>query len=415
MAETTTIVTAEVFAETDLLRAQRRAAAIAGLLGLDGRDRMRVATALSELARNALRHAGGGRVAYQLARNDRGSMLVLRVSDDGPGIPDEIAQQAVEGLPGESGQLGLAAVGRVMDHMEVASAPGRGATVSIGKTLPHDAADRDLDRIAEAVVADGDGDPADELQRCNRELLGVLAELRAQQEALARDAELREKMLRVVAHDLRSPLNAIAVNAQLVSIRPDQAARSILDSTRAIERLLGDLLDVSSIEAGRLAIDPAPLAPSDAIESAIAEVQAAADEAEVTLTREIEDGLPLALADGQRTSQALASLVANAVDSSPNGASVTVEARRHGVAEIELAVVDRGTGIAAEDRERVFDRFWRGPGRRRHGTGLGLAIARGIAEAHGGEIGVESEVGQGSRFWLTLPAIVGADDLRAGS
>jgi len=160
---------------------------------------------------------------------------------------------------------------------------------------------------------------------------------------------------------------------------------------------------VAVIEAGRLSILPTPIAPATLIDSALERYSAAASEKSIRLDTTAAPDLPKVLADELRISQVLANLVTNAVRFTPAGGRIVIAAEREGDEAVRFSVSDTGPGIPAENRARLFDRFWTTRAGNPHGAGLGLAIAKGIVEAHGGEIRVDSEEGRGSTFHFTIP------------
>lgn len=218
----------------------------------------------------------------------------------------------------------------------------------------------------------------------------------------------RDEILGVVSHDLRNPLSAIAMCSRvLVDTPPADAearrelARTIHDSTAWMSRMIQDLLDVSAIEAGVLSIVPASEDIGQIVTRAAGLFTRSAADKGVSLEVSIEEHLAPVSADAERLVQALANLIGNAVKFTALGGRVAIDARsRRG--GIDISVTDTGRGIAEADVPFIFDRFWhtRGSGA---GTGLGLAIAKGIIDAHGGTIAVESRIGEGTHFSIRLP------------
>jgi signal transduction histidine kinase len=221
----------------------------------------------------------------------------------------------------------------------------------------------------------------------------------------------RDHILAIVSHELRNPLNAVAVAAATLKeacpgTAPEIAFKSIANidrATRRMNRMIQDLLDVSSIQSGRLAIDGRPIDPGSVVEETVDAFQREAAERGLTLTLAVESGLPRVRADHDRLLQALANLVGNALKVTTAG-GVVVRARRLGDREVAYEVIDTGPGISEESRDRVFEPYWRGNTAYK-GSGLGLAIARGIIEAHQGRIWVESRPGAGTTFRLTVPVV----------
>lgn len=222
----------------------------------------------------------------------------------------------------------------------------------------------------------------------------------------------REEVLAVVSHDLRNPLSAIAMCSRvLMETPPDSEAerRSLLEtisqSTELTNRLIEDLLDISMIEAGRLSVQKRLEEVAPIIEHVVHMFAGTARERSIQLYEDVSPSLPVVTCDAGRLVQALANLVGNALKFTENGGRVTVSAGAHEDGVV-ISVSDSGAGIAAEHLNRIFERYWQSPGKARiRGSGLGLAIARGIAEAHGGRMWVESTPGEGSTFSFTVRTI----------
>jgi PAS domain S-box-containing protein len=229
----------------------------------------------------------------------------------------------------------------------------------------------------------------------------------------ARDAtRTRDEVLRVVAHDLRNPLGAIMLNAGLlreVSIADtdELAIKQIAAIERSAEigsRLIEDLLDVARMEAGRLAVRSEPLEVEALLREAVELHGMQAGQKDLELDLAVASRLPRVAGDRHRLLQVLGNLIGNAIRFSPVGTRIVLEARPDD-AMVRISVTDTGPGIAEEVQDGIFAPFWQGELESRKGTGLGLSIARGLVEAHGGSIGVESGSGRGSTFWFTLPVV----------
>jgi two-component system OmpR family sensor kinase len=233
---------------------------------------------------------------------------------------------------------------------------------------------------------------------------------------LERAEELRRNMVADVAHELRTPLSVLQGNLRAIldGVYPLEQAEiaALYDETRLLSRLVGDLHDLAQAEAGQLHLDLRPTDVAEVVRTMVANLAIAAEAKGVRLTTDLADGLPPVLADPDRLAQIMRNLLSNALRHTPEGGQITVSATYNGRHEfdgpaVRIVVADTGEGIPTDELPRVFDRFWRAErsrSRERGGSGLGLAIARHLVQAHGGEMGVESEVGQGSRFWFTLPA-----------
>ncbi|HEY8521108.1 MAG TPA: GAF domain-containing protein [Gammaproteobacteria bacterium] len=218
----------------------------------------------------------------------------------------------------------------------------------------------------------------------------------------------RDDMIAVVSHDLRNPLQSISAAAALLQLDPPPERRtrslqSIMVASEQMGRLLQDLLDISRMDAGQFSITREPLEVASLIAEAQTLFQPQAEDKSVRLVCRVAPDLPHVLADRGRIMQVLTNLLGNALKFVPAEGTITVTADRWGDG-VRVAVADTGMGIAPEHLPRVFERFWRGDRRKERGAGLGLAVAKGIVEAHGGWIGVESSPGQGSTFYFTLRA-----------
>lgn len=237
-----------------------------------------------------------------------------------------------------------------------------------------------------------------------------MTEIRAAEEALRRAVRARDQVVAVVSHDLRNPLGSVTGAAELLmelELPPEEEARQldiIQRAARRMDRLVDDLLDAARIEAGGLKVEPRP-EPVEPLVRAAVELLAPAAEAEgLQLRLRSGDELPLVRADRSRVEQVLANLVENAIKFSEPGGRIEVDVTAAD-GDVRIGVIDTGPGIAPEDVERLFDRFWQGGDGATRGSGLGLAIAKGIVDAHGGRIWVESRPGEGSTFYFTLPTV----------
>lgn len=222
---------------------------------------------------------------------------------------------------------------------------------------------------------------------------------------------LREQTLAIVSHDLRSPLTTIVMAASILGddelIRANPRAKLLaIDKIGAaaerMERMIGDLLDFASIEAGSLSMMARLHEVNGIIEETTASFEALAKQRTVNLSGQTDPDLPAIHCDRDRILQVIANLVSNALKIVSPGDSVCLRAKIEG-REAVFSVSDTGPGIAIADQKRLFERYWRSPDAGYKGTGLGLAIARGLVEAHRGRIWVESRLGHGATFYFTVP------------
>jgi two-component system, OmpR family, sensor histidine kinase KdpD len=234
-----------------------------------------------------------------------------------------------------------------------------------------------------------------------------LAQEAVEAETLRRSDALKTAVLRAVSHDLRSPLMAILTAASALSRRDldleaaDRAEllATILAEAERLDWLVGNLLDLSRLQAGATHAEPAPWAIDDLVVQALGEMGTRAERVEVSLP----DHSPIARVDARQVERALVNLIENALKYSPADEPVRVQVGSHGAYGV-VRVIDHGPGVPSDEAERIFEPFHRGRSAGTvRGAGLGLAIARGFAEASGGRVWVESRDGQGATFTLELP------------
>lgn len=224
---------------------------------------------------------------------------------------------------------------------------------------------------------------------------------------------LSTTIVSIVSHELQTPIAIIKGYASTLS-RPDatwsgealrQRLTAIEEEADRLSHMVANLLYASRIQAGGLAMDPAPLDVGEVLASTVRRFRARGVRHNLRLR--VSQNLPLVLADRERIEEVAANLIDNAVKYSPAMTTIVIEGRFTGE-QVIVSVSDRGAGIALRDQERVFDRFQRAEGdltRNTAGAGLGLYICQAIVQAHGGQIWVESELGHGSIFAFSLPRI----------
>jgi signal transduction histidine kinase len=223
----------------------------------------------------------------------------------------------------------------------------------------------------------------------------------------------RDDFLGIASHDLRNLLGGVVISAALLSERAphnDEGARTRVETARIqryaarMNRLIGDLLDVASIDAGKLAIVPVRGDSSALIAEAVDMFGAAASDKGLSLVVDSPGGPICAMFDHDRMLQVLANLVTNSIKFTDRGGRIWAGVERTGDG-LRFSVSDTGSGIPEEMLEAIFERFWQVGKNDRRGLGLGLYISKCIVELHGGTIWVESELGRGSRVCFTLPDV----------
>jgi PAS domain S-box-containing protein len=221
--------------------------------------------------------------------------------------------------------------------------------------------------------------------------------------------QLRDQVLGVVAHDLRNPLAAIRIQASVLkgsASEPDprsqQPVDSILRVARRMDRQIQDLLEIARIEAGQLTITRARLSPRDLIVEAVDLQRPLASSASLEVRDESDRDVPEVWGDRDRLLQVFENLIGNAIKFTKAGGGIRVGAAPRD-REVIFWVADTGCGIAPESQPHIFDRFWQATRAAQQGAGLGLPISKGIVDAHGGRIWVESTEGQGTTVSFTIP------------
>jgi len=445
------IVTVALRADADVVLARQRARSVAELLGFDVQDQTRFATAVSEIARNAVRYAREGRLEVEVhgAPGEQQS-VVARVTDRGAGIPN-LEQVLGGGYVSQTGMgMGIVGTRRLMDAFAIDSGAG-GTRVEMAKRLPRGAPpvdDAARARVASVLAAQGLPDPVQELQRQNGELVAALNEARTRQdemqhlnkeledtnrgvvalyaeldervEQLRRANALRAQFMSYMSHEFRTPLDSMLaltgllldrVDGELTGEQEKQVA-FVRRSARDLLNLVDDLLDTARVDAGKIAMRVTRFTVPDLFNLLRATLRPLLAGETTQLVFEAAPGLPVLETDEAKVAQILRNFISNALKFTEGG-EVRVTAVEAGEGWLAFAVADTGIGISAEDCDRVFEDFAQVDGalqRRRRGTGLGLPLSRKLAGLLGGRVEVSSEVGVGSTFTLTLPMVHVAPD-----
>ncbi len=260
---------------------------------------------------------------------------------------------------------------------------------------------REMERATRRISA---GDLGIRVGKYPPDEIGRLARSIDQMTSRLRDLEAaRAQFISEISHDLRTPLTAIkGLLVNLIDASGPDERRSLEIAERETDRLIrlvNQLLDFSRWQGGRLELDRHLLDLGAAAHSAITLCEERARHRGVALHTAVPASLPGVLADADRLQRIILNLLDNAIKFTPRGGQVTLAVvQRDG--SVEVSVQDTGRGMGEEEQERAFEPYYRGEG---GGAGLGLTIARAIVEAHGGQMGIESSPGQGSRIWFSLP------------
>jgi signal transduction histidine kinase/CheY-like chemotaxis protein len=428
--------------ERDVVQARQRAREIASSLGFDHHEQIRIATATSEIARNAFRYANGGKVAFTVSFDTTPQRFQIEVTDTGKGIPG--LDHVMSGRYKSSTGMGMGILGtkRLMDDFSIHSGE-QGTRVTFAKNLPRSVGPLTagaLRKVRDGVMQRDPESPYDEIRQQNAELMKTLSELRSRQEELdrlnseledtnrgvvalyaeledradylRRTAELKSAFLSNMSHEFRTPLNSILSLTRMLAdsrehpLGNDQRLEIayIQNSARDLLELVNDLLDMAKIEAGKLQVRPRRFEISELFGALRGMLKPLLSETSMTLVFEETEGLPPLQTDEGKLSQILRNLVSNAIKFTPKG-EVRISAVMEGDDYICFSVSDTGIGIAEADLESIFKEFGQVENdlqKRFRGTGLGLPLSQNLAKLLGGAITVKSQPGIGSTFSVRI-------------
>jgi signal transduction histidine kinase/CheY-like chemotaxis protein len=449
MSDTLTLspLTVRLRNERHVVQARQRAREIAALLGFEHQEQIRLATAASELARNAFRYAEGGFVEF-LVKDGSPQFFVVRVGDTGPGISN--LSEIMDGRYVSKTGLGMGLIGtkRLMEHFSINSTPS-GTLVEFGKPLPASARKvtaTSAKSLTMQLASSGSTDPFDEIERQNQELLKTLAELKAKQEQLAdlnreledtnrgvvalyaeleqhaddlrRVSDLKTSFLSNLSHEFRTPLNSIASLSRLLlgrfdgdlSVEQERQVTYIQSSAAELSEMVNDLLDLAKVEAGKIDVKPRHFEVRDFFGALRGMLKPLLAGNSLDLIFDADADLPTLFMDEGKISQVLRNLISNALKFTKKG-YIRVSAALESGGWIVFRVADTGIGIAPEDQQRIFEEFVQIEGEmqsRVKGTGLGLPLSKKLTELLGGTLCVESAPGRGSTFIVRVPVALGA-------
>lgn len=439
MSDPVRIVSVELRFDNDLVLARHRAREIALALGFENQDCTRIATAVSEIARNAYRYATGGRVTFALDTSD----LVITVSDQGTGIHDLPA--VLDGTYVSTTGMGMGIVGakRLVEDLSLETS-AKGTTVVLRKHLP-DGSPRG--RVSPATLTQNislspKADAFEELQSQNQEIVRALEELRERNseverlnqelaetnrgvlalyaelddkaESLRRASELKTRFLSNMSHEFRTPLNSILSITGLLLMEADgplteeqkRQTDYVRASARSLVEMVNDLLDIAKIEAGKTEIRPAVFSLADFFAALRGMFRPLMTSERVVL--EIDPPASIFVrTDEGKLSQIVRNFVSNAIKYTDAG-RVHVSSKLI-ADQLTISIADTGIGIPPQFLDTVFEEFVQVENplqKKAKGTGLGLPLARRLAQLLGGDVAVESELGRGSTFSVTIPVEV---------
>lgn len=441
---TINLLTMDVRYEHDVVLARQRARHIAAALKFDNQDQTRIATAVSEIARNAFEYSRGGGVEFKIETTGSRMFLVI-VRDKGRGIGN--LQEILDGKYVSTTGMGLGMVGakRLMDFFQVETDPSKGTVVTLGKTVPDKfirLGQTELNSLLATLERKPSENPYDELEQQNKELMRTLEELRARQveltqlskeldetnrgvvalyaelndkaDFLQRASELKSHFLSNMSHEFRTPLNSVLALSQILldrldgdlSAEQETQVNFIRRSAQDLTDLVNDLLDLAKVEAGKVTIRPTSFSVDTLFSTLRGMLRPLLSQnSSVALVFEDPVQIPALYTDEAKVSQVLRNFISNALKFTERG-EVRVSVKTGHDDTVVFAVADSGIGIAPEDQERIFQEWAQVDGKlqkTRRGTGLGLPLSRKLAQLLGGNVYVKSQVGLGSTFFASVP------------
>src|SRR5580658_3909104 len=410
----TRILKVTIATEMDVVDARKRALRLARLLGFDNQSQAGIATAVSEIARNAFEYGGGGQAEFHIVGATPPQSLEVTVSDNGPGITD--LDDILTGVRVSPTGLGLGLTGsrRLMDQFAIETQPRAGTTVRMSKRLSARAplvTAAVVKQVTNAMAADAPADALDEIRAQNRLILSQLDELKERHEELRllnqdlqdtnrgvvalyaelddradhlrRADELKSKFLSHMSHEFRTPLNSILALARLLLDRSDgeltaeqeTQVRFVHKAAQNLTELVDDLLDLAKVEAGKTVVVPTEFTVASMFGALRGMLRPLLVGDAVALVFEDSGDLPPLDTDEGKVSQILRNFISNALKFTENG-EVRVRATADAAADtVTFSVRDTGIGIAAGDLDLIFQEFGQvsSPLQTRvKGTGLGL-------------------------------------------
>jgi signal transduction histidine kinase/CheY-like chemotaxis protein len=448
MANESALITVPIEHERDVVIARRRAWEIAEQLGFDPQDRNRIATAVSEIARNAYNYAGSGAVTFSVQTTPHAPALVITISDKGPGIRnlDDIMAGRYRSTTGMG--IGIIGARRLMDGFDIDSTPKKGTAIRLTKCMPPHAPQLSRESVDDLVNRLGRISPGteyeefrrqnqdlmraldelgrrnDEMERLNKELedtnrgvIALYAELDERAERLREADELKSRFLSHMSHEFRTPLNSIAALTRMLLERNDgdlndeqvKQVEFIRHSALELTDVVNDLLDLAKVEAGRTDVTIAEFTVESlfgALRGVLRPLLSESAGHQISLLFDIPEQQIALLGDEGKVAQILRNLISNALKFTEQGVVRVSADISPDAAWVTFVVSDSGIGIEAEDLPLIFQEFGQAKNRLQgkvKGTGLGLPLSRRLTELLGGSLLVSSAPGIGSIFTVTIP------------
>ncbi len=440
-----TLYSSAIQNEEDVVSVRRKAREIAAALGFDLNEQTRIATAVSEVARDSF--ANGGKSAAEFIADPETSWFTMRISGEGRSVGSLKRLMA-----GDSAvALALAGAQRLMDEFQMESQGNKGSVVVLRKRLPAKTpwAPKNLSKLADEIAKATPRGVMEELRHENRDLLRVMEELRARQEDLSRlntelehtnrgvvalygeidekaerlrrADQMKSRFLSHMSHEFRTPLTSIMALSRLLSDEADgklsqeqhKQAMFIRKSAESLLDMVNELLDLARLEAGKSVVRPAQFTVTElfsALQGVLKPLRGVlrptSETADVDLVFEEAPGLPEMFTDESKVAQILRNFVSNALKFTEQGEiQVRAELSESGKSVV-FSVRDTGAGIPPTHLDAIFQEFAQVESavqKKVLGSGLGLPLAKGMAELLGGSVRVTSTLGVGSTFYAEIP------------
>lgn len=438
------LMKSEIRTEQDIVWARKKTRDIATYLRLEKQEQIRLATAVSELARNVIHYAVKGFIEYNLISDNQKIYIQIKVVDHGPGISD--LKSILNGTYISPTGMGVGLIGskKLVDGMQIESS-SNGTSITIRKFVPQRInllSTKEIKELLDTFIL-RDNNPIEEIQKQNEEILltvaalnekkeeldrlnqeledtnrGVVAlyaELDEKAESLKQANESKTKFLSDMTHEFRSPLNSIlSISDILLGEAKDEKNQErerqvnfIIKAAQGLSDLVNDLLDIAKIEAGKIPVRVDSFSVSDLFSTmrGLMKPLSMGNTSVALNFNDVDSNLYLRSDEG-KTAQMLRNLISNAIKYTEKG-EINVRAHKNSLGEIILEVEDTGIGIPEDQLESIFGEFIQVSNRlqqKAKGTGLGLSLTHKLATLLGGRIEVESKVDVGSTFRIILPS-----------
>lgn len=438
------LLKSEIRTENDIVSARKRAREIAAFVLIDKQEQIRLATAVSEMARNVFQYAKNGIIEFSFSLENEAAWLVVEIRDKGPGISS--IKTIMDGRYVSPEGMGIGIIGsqKLVDKFDLKTS-SEGTTVTLKKIVPLRRSllnPRELTKLMDSFVSQTSHDTVEEIQKQNQEILltigalnekkeelsrlnkeleetnrGVVAlyaELDEKAESLRRANESKTSFLSDMTHEFRSPLNSIlSISNFLLEDAQDEKnpervkqIQYIMKAARGLSDLVNDLLDIAKIEAGKIPVRLTEFTVKEMFGTlrGLMRPLALMNEKVELIFEDIPEEMKLKT-DEAKVTQMLRNIISNALKYTETG-TIIVSATRLDNHCIEFIVTDTGIGIRPEDQEIIFSEFGQVENKlqeKTKGTGLGLPLTKKLATLLGGDISVKSDLGKGSAFIIRIP------------